>query len=70
MNLEGTSCFSLSPERCMGPAPIWGPFVMGGVLSPHFSMLLKPFRWCGAPQHSLGAEFLEQGCSEEQHHLT
>uniref|UniRef100_A0A8B9IWM6 Castor zinc finger 1 n=1 Tax=Amazona collaria TaxID=241587 RepID=A0A8B9IWM6_9PSIT len=33
----GTSCFSLLPAWCVGPAPIWGPFVMGGVLSPHFS---------------------------------
>lgn len=37
MNLEGTSCFSLLRARCVGPVPIWGPFVMGGALSPHFS---------------------------------
>uniref|UniRef100_A0A672UEI3 Castor zinc finger 1 n=1 Tax=Strigops habroptila TaxID=2489341 RepID=A0A672UEI3_STRHB len=33
----GTSCFSLLPAWCVGPVPIWGPFVMGGALSPHFS---------------------------------
>lgn len=37
MNPEDTCCFSLLPAWCVGPVPIWGPFVMGGALSPQFS---------------------------------
>lgn len=37
MNPEGISCLSLLPAWCVGPVPIWGPFFMGGALSPQFS---------------------------------
>lgn len=67
VNLEGTSCFSLSPERCMGPAPIWGPFVMGGVLSPHFSFWVCFFFPCFQLYDiNNNLHFLEGGGWEQQ----
>uniref|UniRef100_A0A669QXG3 Castor zinc finger 1 n=1 Tax=Phasianus colchicus TaxID=9054 RepID=A0A669QXG3_PHACC len=55
-----------STLECMGPAPIWGPFVMGGVLSPHFSFWVFFFPCFQLYDINNNLHFLEGGGWEQQ----